>query len=367
MKKEQNNICPFLATHPGTIVRDEMSVNPYILERYSTKHQVNTDVIRNLSFGKGKITEEIAGILEEIFDISSAYWLNLQKQYENDLNAIKIRNIEQIKQIEIWKVLNKFIPLKYLERLGYLGNGYQEDIEKIWELFNIKSIEELISHYAEFYQFFFKESKKFLKEKKILFSWVKIIQYEAAKIDVPPFSIRRLNKLNNELNDVFDKNIDTVNQTHQLLNKYGIKYLKFYKPDNVTIKNFTFYSKNNPTIVVSQKLKDVYGFAFSIMHQLAHIKLHLDKENNPYIIDYDTTGKRLSVEKEANNLAVEYLIPKNVLSAIINEISKTKKFDYLFLMYLRKKYKINPAIIYEILCQKDRKYRLNDNIYVILK
>lgn len=85
MKNE--DIMPFVATHPGELVRDEMKERGLTQKQLAAMTGLSTTVISELVRAKRSVTTEIATSLEKALGIPVAMWMNLQEQYSNDVVA----------------------------------------------------------------------------------------------------------------------------------------------------------------------------------------------------------------------------------------------------------------------------------------
>ncbi len=70
-------------------------------------------------------------------------------------------------------------------------------------------------------------------------------------------------------------------------------------------------SDGNPIIALSLRHNRADSFWFSLMHELAHIALHLDGNEVWYLDDFDVQGAD-EIEKQADAMAQEALIPSDV-------------------------------------------------------
>lgn len=70
-------------------------------------------------------------------------------------------------------------------------------------------------------------------------------------------------------------------------------------------------SDGNPIIALSLRHNRADSFWFSLMHELAHIALHLDGNEVWYLDDFDVQGAD-EIEQQADAMAQEALIPSNV-------------------------------------------------------
>lgn len=67
----------------------------------------------------------------------------------------------------------------------------------------------------------------------------------------------------------------------------------------------------NPVVALTLRYDRLDSFWFSLMHELAHIALHLDHSEIWYLDDFDALGGS-EIEQEADALAQEVLIPSSV-------------------------------------------------------
>ena len=99
MKTEKHK--PFLATHPGELIKDELLARnltqTQLAELISVKLPNLNDVIK----GKRSVSAELAILLESALDISATYWLNLQNQYDIDAANLNSTIIQKKKLCKV--------------------------------------------------------------------------------------------------------------------------------------------------------------------------------------------------------------------------------------------------------------------------
>ena len=103
---------------------------------------------------------------------------------------------------------------------------------------------------------------------------------------------------------------------------------------------------STPVVGLTLRYDRIDNFWFCLLHELAHIVLHLGKENqNLFVDDMDVRvtgrGKQNDIEKEADSLATESLIPNEVWSTSPTKLKPTKKN----VLELAEHLKIHPACI----------------------
>ncbi|MCR5454062.1 MAG: HigA family addiction module antidote protein [Bacteroidales bacterium] len=83
---------PFAATHPGELIKDELKERGMSQKQLSDITGIGRSVLNKTINGKRSLTRELAVALENTFGIPADYWLNLQKQFDEDVAQIAKRN-----------------------------------------------------------------------------------------------------------------------------------------------------------------------------------------------------------------------------------------------------------------------------------
>lgn len=83
---------PFIATHPGEMIKDELLEREMTQKELAEKSGIKTSVLCEIINGKRSISVKVAQALEKALDIPAEIWLNMQTQYKLDLANIARRN-----------------------------------------------------------------------------------------------------------------------------------------------------------------------------------------------------------------------------------------------------------------------------------
>ena len=146
----KKNIIPFEATHPGTLIKDELDIQEDITQKDLAKEMgVKASFLNEIIKGKRPLTADYAIILEKILEIPADYWMKFQSQYEIDKARIKEKNIERIKNIEIWEIIKEYVPVKYFKKYKYLTDSIEQDIQSIMRIYNVSTIDGLVNAAAK--------------------------------------------------------------------------------------------------------------------------------------------------------------------------------------------------------------------------
>lgn len=96
-----NNTAPFVATHPGELVRDEMRERGLTQKQLATMAGLTPNVVSEVVRAKRSVTEGIATSLEKALGIPVVMWLNLQEQYNNDIASQKVQHEDVVVTIPV--------------------------------------------------------------------------------------------------------------------------------------------------------------------------------------------------------------------------------------------------------------------------
>jgi HTH-type transcriptional regulator/antitoxin HigA len=94
--KLYQDISPFEATHPGSVLNDELEARGIKQNEAASALGIAATVLNDIVSGKQSMTADIAALLEGYLTIPADYWLRLQSQYERDsirVNEKKAQNI----------------------------------------------------------------------------------------------------------------------------------------------------------------------------------------------------------------------------------------------------------------------------------
>lgn len=85
-------LIPFIATHPGEMVRDEIRERGITQKQLSEETGIKASVLSETINGKRPVSKNVAIALEKALGIPAEIWMNLQTQYELDKARISERD-----------------------------------------------------------------------------------------------------------------------------------------------------------------------------------------------------------------------------------------------------------------------------------
>ena len=84
----KDNITPFVATHPGEMIKDELRERKLTQKQLALETGIKPSVLSETINGKRPISKNMALALEQTLGIPADIWMNLQTQY--DLDSVRI-------------------------------------------------------------------------------------------------------------------------------------------------------------------------------------------------------------------------------------------------------------------------------------
>lgn len=353
---KQDNITPFEATHPGILIQDELVVREDLKQKDLAKELgVKSSFLNEIIKGKRPISADIAILLEQILDIPASYWLKFQAQYDIDKARIKEKNIKRIENVKLWSIIKKLVPTNFFSKNKYLNGNLEEDIAVIKSIYQINDITKFNLLFDKNKFNFYRKSDKLKISEKNIFAWSSLALFEAKSQKIKPFSFDGLEQLCLDLNRVFYTNSNTLNHVKETLHEYGIKFILINKLEKTPVDGFSFWSQDNPAIALTLRHNRIDNFAFTLMHEIAHVFLHLKNNKTKQFLDLTKKENIDIFEKEADEFAQAKLIKKDIWEAILANYQPLNDDK---IIAISRKFEINPAIILGRVC-----YQMNDYAY----
>tara|TARA_R110000868_G_scaffold182711_3_gene423764 strand:+ start:1825 stop:2919 length:1095 start_codon:yes stop_codon:yes gene_type:complete len=353
-------LTPAQATHPGILIKDELDATPDLNQRKLAKElDVQPSFLNEIIKGKRPVTADIAILLEKVLGISADYWMKFQSQYEIDKARVKQKNIRKVRNIELWSIIKEYVPVRYFRKHKYLNDDIESDIKTIKNIYEVETIDSLVSNFSRDAYAYYRKSDKLKIDEKNMFAWSSLAQYEAKNQKTNTFNFDNLNQLCINLNSIFYKNSETPERVKAVLNQFGIKMLLIDKLEKTPIDGFSFWSEKNPAIALTLRYNRIDNFAFTILHEIGHIDLHLRNDKDRKFMDLTRKQNLDKCEMEADNYAQEKLISKDIWQNILDNHLPLNDEK---INALADKYGINPAILLGRICYEMDYYAMKTTI-----
>ena len=310
METRNENPTPWIATHPGTVLKLELEERGISQKEFAEMLGMQKSHLNEIIKGKRAMTNSVADKIEEELGISSVSLMNLQTQYEYDLRQIESRSVEEQEAINKLKLFDEIFDVKtLLKRLGCLCKTAVEKLHCIVSEIQQTEPAELKLEANGM----FKKSSKTGQDPKMLMTWKLLAEATARRIKPKnAFHREKKDELLEKLTKVFHSNSNTIDSITQILSDYGIVFCVVKKVEKASIDGYSFIENGIPYIIVTERYDRIDNFAFSVLHEVGHIFLHyLDGTNNEYHLSIPEYDNESLEEREANIFAANTLIPNN--------------------------------------------------------
>lgn len=357
MKTTENTI-PFIATHPGEVLLDEIEANDISQSDFAKKIGLNKSQLNEIVKGKRNINAELAILLEKALEIDAGYWLEVQKNYDLDKARINTKNQKRLEAIEQWRFIESKIATSFLKKEKVISGDPIEDLITIKKVYNVRNFEELAKINAEPTYARFRKSTKLKVDPINIIGWVKLLQFNANQIFVARFDYDKKDELIGKLKQILRINNNTSVAVKQILADYGIKLIYQRKGDKTPVDGVSFWSNGSPAIGMSLRYNRLDNFVFTLFHELGHVYEHLINNNKAEFVDLISSKeqkeyKNLKEEKEANSFAQNNLIDSNNWETFF----LNRRFDDGNIIEFAKENEIHPCIVRGRICFCLESYR----------
>jgi len=362
MNKNIKQLVPVTAIHPGEILKDELDAREIKQKDFAALTGIHMTQLNEIIKGKRGINADTSLVVGKALNMNPSIWLNLQSNYELDVAKINEKNAARLEALDQWEMIKPYVPWQYFKKVGALMGNPLVDIPTLKNIYNVNNFDQLAEVYSQTNFHHFRKSDKLSIDKINIIGWVKLVNHKASSLKVAEFNKQLQTELVEELKSIFSKNKKTIEKTTDVLATYGIKLIVQTHPEKCAVDGISFWSNSNPAVGISLRHKRIDNFAFTVMHELSHIFLHLVNNSSGEFIDFDihSADYKTSIEEvEADDFARNLLIGKNQWHEFMKDHPHFSEADIL---EFADKEKIHPAIVFGRYCFEKNKFAFKNSI-----
>lgn len=294
--------------------------------------------LNELIKGKAPISKETATRLEYVLGIPASFWLNLERNYQDEL--LIIGQMEHLKECQEW--VSSF-PLARMKSWGILPNTRKkaELAEALLKFFRVASPQQ----WSDIYNgssLAFKIELRHTTEAQAISVWLRIGELQAEKIKVADFNKKALRKNLKQFQDIAYRHTDNwLAELQALCASCGVALVYTPSIAKAPIYGATRWIKNNSLalIQITDRQKDYNAFWFTFFHELAHILYHGKKDI--FIDGIESIKPNKEKEDEADSFSARMLLSDKERSELFSNTS----FDKSLILRFSERFKKHPAII----------------------
>jgi len=303
---------PNKAIHPGFTIADIIDKEGMTQKDLSERTGLSEKHISQMVNGEVSITVETALLLENALTGSASFWINLEKNYQE--NNARIERLSLVKK-EV-PLISKF-PYKELAVRGYVEktNNKEKMVENLWRFFAVNSIFSIENTEAVAYR---RKNGVEVKSEAIA-TWLRCGEIESKKNIVAEYSESKLKSSLNQIKKLSVKEATVFSkEVKEILSDAGVNLIYIPHFKGTGISGAVRWINNYPVIQLSIYNAWADIFWFNLYHEIGHLILHGKKEK---FIEFD--DKELSTvrekEKEADQFASNHLIPQDEYIKFLQE------------------------------------------------
>lgn len=340
-----------LSPHPGTLLLGELSEHGLSQRELAVAIGKTPAVINGIIKGDRDINSEIALLLEVALpsSLKAEDWMRMQCAYDLDRMRRQSEFEKRCSDITTWQTMKSLLKFTIVKKRLDFTDDIGKNITMVFDAMGVSSLDEFLRKASGFQrQECFKKSDKVTTDPVNLMTWLLIVRHKSNNQNLEvPFHRENLIQLKSLLNQVVYENSDTYARVENLCNQYGIKFIKESKLEKVPVDGYSFWMGENPTIVMTGRMDRIDNFAFTLMHELGHIELHLTQDSSDDFVDVEpgrSAHNKDERESQANNYATESIWQGKNLYDVFGNIQNPFGAAPILKSIARRR-RMNPAVV----------------------
>lgn len=316
---------PDYIVRPGEVLKDFLDANGMTQKELAKEMKITEKTMVQLISAKSPINQEYAYALEVIFGVPKSFWMNLQRNYDDQL-AEKERERQDQNQIQIAKK----IPSETFKKMGLLPKGRidKHELVRIFQkIFRLVDLNDLVIEDS----FAFRIHENYEVDKLSLFAWIRLgevkVRDEYNLSEISTFKPEKIMQKKDEFRELVKiGNLDFLDELKKLCFENGILFTMVPEIQGSRISGMVRWidiqRRKVPILQVSFRGKTHDLFWFTFFHELGHLVLHNEQD---FLDGGQTSTDFLIKEKEADDFAADLLIPSVKYQEFIEEEDFTKR------------------------------------------
>ncbi|HFC00768.1 MAG TPA: ImmA/IrrE family metallo-endopeptidase [Phaeodactylibacter sp.] len=342
-----------LLSCPGDTIQETIDVIGMSQAELAVRLGRSVPKLNELIKGKAPISKETATKLEYVLGIPANFWLELEREYQNELHQLK--QMELLEQRKEWL---KSFPLREMKKMKILPDTRDivTLVRELLRFFRVGSPLQWEQIYKE-QSLAFKIALKYTSEPQAISVWLRMGEIQAEKMTISGFDKKKLRKSIIEIKNIcYLSESDWMKQLQNVFAECGVALVYTPGISKAPIYGATRWIKNNslPLIQITDRHKDYNSFWFTLYHELAHILYH--GKRDIFIEGLKDIEQDTNKEKEADIFAARMLLTQKQLDFITGFPS----YNTSLIKEISDKLKIHQSIIVsqlqreKIISYKDR-------------
>ena len=311
MAKGQNNhYAPDYVSPPGETLQELLDDRQMSQAELARRMGRPDKTINEIIQGKAGLTPQTAIQLEHVLGVPASFWNNREQAYRAFL--AKQAEREHLQAHSDW--IHSF-PLKDMVRRGWIKqwNDVVDQIRELLRYFSIASPQQWQERWSQL-QVAYRKAQTFKSQPYALSAWLRQGEILAQQISCQPYEPAAFKKALSDARAMTRTSPDNVISSLQACcAAAGVAVVFVPEVSGVAASGAAWWLNPKKAIIqLSFRYKHDDQIWFSFFHEAGHILLHGKRE---LFIEEDEIESQQ--EKEANDFAAEYLLPRQALRQFV--------------------------------------------------
>ena len=272
-------IDPIAPPHPGLMVGEYLEAFNWSQRDLARRTGLTPKTISEICNTKAPITPTTALTFEKVLQRPAHFWLNLQRQYDEDKARRKHYGFS-----EDWLQWAHKFPLADMRRLKFSLPPVVSDVDALLGFFGVSSPDSWDSVWNT-YGIAYRQTRNFTKSVEAITAWVRETELVASEIYTSDFNEQLLRSLLPEIRRLTQERVEEVIETVQsLCASAGIAVVWVPELPHTGISGCARWLSNNRALIgITLRYKTDDQMWFSLFHEFGHILLHKNKQS--FVLD----------------------------------------------------------------------------------
>lgn len=313
MEKKMNGLSLDLLSVPGETILDYLIQEKMTQKELALRLDISKKHLNRIIKGLEPITLNTASKLENVFKISSYFWNNLEKKYQEE--KFKLSQLNEISEEELSFLDENKTILNFLVKSNYINEAKSKpeklmNLKKFLGINDFNKLDEILKVNGAF-----RKQNKFSYKPLAVAVWLKICEIETDNIKTEALNI---NKIKENL-DIIKENMNEepeifIPQLKHFFSQNGVAFNVIKSVPNAPINGFIKKDKNK--VILCLTIRGAYSdiFWFSLYHELGH--LFSDKINSLFV-DFNEKNSDNVGEKEADLFARNNILDEKLYNCVL--------------------------------------------------
>ncbi|PWV46446.1 ImmA/IrrE family metallo-endopeptidase [Chitinophaga sp. S165] len=293
---------PMWASVPGDTILDILSSKKMSLHEFAKGMDSDVEYARELLHGFVEINRDVAQKLEKTVGGSANFWVNRENQYRESIT--RLRESEE-------KEWLKELPIKEMKKFNWIGET-SDIVQSCLRYFNVPDVWAWRKKYGVVTSLTaFRKSEKISSNPASVATWIRQGEIQSEFIKCNDWDAQRFEKTLKALRALVKSNkpSEFLVKLKDECAKCGVAVIIAQTPTGCAVNGATkFLTEKKAMILLSFRHKSEDNFWFTFFHEAGHLLLHGEK----LILENSPSTQESIEEKEANEFALDILIPKNL-------------------------------------------------------